>query len=247
MRPGKERLRVRIFSDSDLSGARVNEALLQLRSCFRLHEDLEPFYRYCRTYPEYRWISRSGAGRLLRAPNAFEDAIKMICTTNCSWSLTESMIGNLVTSLGASSSNGLHAFPTPERIASVSDAFMRKEIRAGYRSPYLIDLAESVASGKLNIESWRNWPHSTEALFQTMRGVKGIGAYAAGNLLKLAGRYDYLGLDSWVRSRYYALNHNGRRVSDRTIERRYAAHGEWRGLLIWLEMTQHWFKNKFPF
>jgi len=78
-----------------------------------------------------------------------------------------------------------------------------------------------------------------------MRTVKGIGPYAAGNLLKLVGRYDYLGLDSWVRSKYFELHHDGSRVKDSTIERRYERYGRWRGLFFWLEMTRYWHDGKF--
>jgi 3-methyladenine DNA glycosylase/8-oxoguanine DNA glycosylase len=246
VREQAEFLRVMYSSRATLTKFQRDEANRLVRSCLRLDEQFDSFYRYVGVHPQFRWIARAGAGRMLRAPSVFEDAVKMICTTNCSWTLTESMVANLVRKLGDTFDEGRSAFPTPAQLASVSETFVRKEIRAGYRAPYLIELAERVASGNLDIESWRASPLSTADLFRQMQRVKGIGAYAAGNLLKLAGRYDYLGLDSWVRAQYYSLYHHGRRVSDRTIERRYAAHGEWRGLLFWLEMTKHWFSNKFP-
>ena len=99
--------------------------------------------------------------------------------------------------------------PTPEAIASSSEHILRKEIKAGYRSPYLLELAKRVASGKLDLEAWRSSPLTTKELFEEMRGVKGVGPYAAGNIMRLVGRYDYLGLDSWVRSKYYELHRNG--------------------------------------
>jgi hypothetical protein len=63
--------------------------------------------------------------------------------------------------------------------------------------------------------------------------------------MRLVGRYDYLGLDSWVRSKYYELHHNGRKVKDSTIERHYVQYGKWRGLFFWLEMTRYWHDDKF--
>jgi hypothetical protein len=78
-----------------------------------------------------------------------------------------------------------------------------------------------------------------------MRTVKGIGPYAAGNILKLTGRYDYLGLDSWVRTQYAGLRRGGRRVKDSTIEKDYTQFGRWRGLFFWLEMTRTWHGDKF--
>ena len=81
---------------------------------------------------------------------------------------------------------------------------------------------------------------TSDRLFREMRSVRGIGPYAAGNLMKLAGHYDELGLDSWVRGKYYELYHKGRKVKDSTIERNYRHLGKWRGLFFWLEMTRDW-------
>jgi len=153
-------------------------------------------------------------------------------------------VRNLVEHLGEGF-NGASTFPAPDAIAASSERFLRQTIKAGYRAPYLLELANRVASGKLDLESWRSSGEPTVELFKQMREVKGIGPYAAGNLMKLVGRYEYLGLDSWVRTRYYELHHNGRTVRDSTIERHYASFGEWRGLFFWLEMTRHWHDDKF--
>jgi N-glycosylase/DNA lyase len=187
------------------------------------------------------------AGRMLRAPSVFEDVVKMICTTNCSWALTTIMVENLVGELGRPFDDSHKSFPSPETLARTSEQFLRKTIRAGYRSPFLLEFAEKVANGKLNVESWRSSELSTGVLFKELRSIKGVGEYAAGNILKLLGRYDYLGLDSWVRGKYYELYHSGRKVSDRTIEQRYKAYSKWRGLFFWMEMTKDWYNHKFPF
>ena len=219
----------------------------QIASCLRLTEDYSNFYREVKRFSKYRWIAKAKAGRMLRAPSVFEDVVKMICTTNCSWSLTETMIENLVGELGKPFDDSQKSFPPSEVIAGTTEQFLRKTIRAGYRSPFLLEFAEKVANGKLNVESWRSSELSTGVLFKELRSIKGVGEYAAGNILKLLGRYDYLGLDSWVRGRYYELYHCGRKVSDRTIERKYKAYGKWRGLFFWMEMTKHWYDHKFPF
>lgn len=246
MKPLKNRLRIEARSASPLTNDQRRETQGLLSTCLRLEEDFSPFHAEARRYPQYRWIARSSVGRLLRAPGVFEDLIKMMCTTNCSWSLTTIMVHNLIGELGGKLSDGLQAFPTPEAIAGVSEKFMRKTVRAGYRSPHLIECAERVASGELDVESWRTSALSTEDLLKVVMDVKGIGPYAAGNILRLLGHYNHLALDSWVRSRYAELHHNGRKVSDRTIERAYRQYGRWRGLFFWLEMTRSWFDKKFP-
>jgi 3-methyladenine DNA glycosylase/8-oxoguanine DNA glycosylase len=218
----------------------------QARTCLRLDEDFRPFHREVRRYPAHRWMATSGAGRLLRSPTVFEDAVKMICTTNCTWALTTLMTTNLVQAAGTPSPDGGSTFPAAGAIAQLGERFLRQEVKAGYRAPYIIALAEAVATGKLDVESWRHSPLSTDQLFREMQKVKGIGVYAAGNLLKLVGRYDYLGLDSRVRTRYYALHRRGRKVKDSTLEHDYEQFGQWRGLVFWLEMTKEWQPDKFP-
>jgi len=227
-------------SREPLSPRQRSEIRRQLRTCLRMDENFAEFHAEARRHPEYRWIARSHAGRLLRTPTMFEDVVKMICTTNCTWALTTLMITNLVRNAGARLADGLSAFPEPAAIAAMTEREMRSSIKAGYRSPYLIELAQRVASGELAIESWRNSDLPTDLLFKEMRSVKGIGPYAAGNLLKLAGRYDELGLDSWVRAQFFKMHRNGRRVKDATINRHYAPLGKWRGLFFWMEMTKTW-------
>jgi 3-methyladenine DNA glycosylase/8-oxoguanine DNA glycosylase len=247
MRDAGDKIAVLVRSGSALAGDQKSRIKHQLKACLRLDEAMSKFYAEAQRSPRFRWIPKAGAGRMLRSPTVFEDVVKMICTTNCSWSLTEAMVLNFTVQLGKSFEDGKFSFPTPDAIAGKSDAFLRKHIRSGYRSPYLLELAENVASGRLDLESWRSSSLPTEDLFKTVRSVKGMGDYAAGNILKLLGRYDYLGLDSWVRSRFYELHANGRKVKDSTIEKHYAPFGKYRGLFFWLEMTRHWYKHKFPF
>jgi N-glycosylase/DNA lyase len=237
---------VKIQSSKKLYTGQLAEIKARLRACLRMDEEMHEFYEEAERHKQYRWIPKMGAGRMLRAPTVFEDVVKMICTTNCSWSLTEAMVGNLTTKLGKHFDDGRYSFPTPESIAGVTETFMRKTIRTGYRSPYLLELAERVASGKLDIETWRTMELPTDELFNHVKSVKGMGDYAAGNILKLLGRYDYLGLDSWVRGKYYELHRKGRKVSDKTIEKHYKPFGKWKGLFFWLEMTKEWYDKKFP-
>ena len=234
-----------IAAHARLGDRRLRETTDQIRNCLRVDEDFAPFHQEARKYPEFRWMARSGAGRLLRAPSAFEDVVKMICTTNCTWALTTLMVRNLVLIFGEPFNDSLHAFPTPESLAGSSERTLRKDVKAGYRSPYILELAEKVASRRLDVEAWRSSPKSTGELFEDMCTVKGLGPYAVGNIMKLMGRYDYLGLDSWVRSQFYTLHHGGRKVKDSTIERHYGKYGKWRGLFFWLEMTRRWHDDKF--
>lgn len=243
----KGKISVALSCQATLSADQRAEVRNFLSQCLRIKEDFSEFYREAARHPGSRWIPKTGAGRLLRSPTVFEDVVKMICTTNCSWSLTETMVRNLSTLLGKNFWDGNFAFPTPASIAGATEAYLRKNVRTGYRSPYLLEFAAAVADGKLDVEGWRSSPLATDQLFEQAKTVKGMGDYAAGNILKLLGRYDYLGLDSWVRGKFFELHSRGRKVKDSTIEKHYASLGKWRGLFFWLEMTRYWYDHKFPF
>lgn len=210
------------------------------RHILRLDEPFGVFYESLSGNDFFNWVSAKGAGRLLRSPTVYEDLVKTICTTNCSWGLTKNMVVNLVSLLGERSDSGKNAFPTAESMAEVKESFYRDEVRAGYRSPYLSELAEAVASGKVDPEKWLTSPLSTPELKKEIKDVKGIGDYAAENLLKLLGRYDGLALDSWLRSQFYKKHNKNKRCSDKKIAARYSKYGEWQGLVLWCDMTEGW-------
>jgi 3-methyladenine DNA glycosylase/8-oxoguanine DNA glycosylase len=214
-----------------------------VRHMFRLDDDMKIFYEAVADDRDFNWIIREGAGRLLRSPTVYEDLVKTICTTNCSWALTTKMVEGMVKHLGRETpEDGRRAFPTPEAMAAEPESFYRDTVRAGYRAGYFKELAERVASGELDVEGWLTSELSTAELKREMKRVKGVGEYAADNLLKLLGRYDCLALDSWVRATFSRLHNKGRAASDSKIARHYARFRQWRGLALWCDMTRDWIK-----
>jgi len=213
-----------------------------IRHILRFDDDLRDFYRTLAGDERLSWIAAVNAGRLLRSPTVWEDLVKTICTTNCSWSLTKKMISNLIENLGDAAADGRKAFPSADKMASQPVAFYRDQMRAGYRSPYFVELADAAASGKLDVESWMHSELPTPELKKELKKVKGVGDYAAENLLKLLGRFDGLALDSWLRGQFYKTHNKGRVCKDKKIEKFYSRFGDWQGLAIWCDMTESWFK-----
>ena len=239
---GKRSLEVSV---SRSVGPRAIEKIARdVRHMLRLDDDMSGFYSFVANDPDFSWVSGSGAGRLLRAPTVFEDLVKMICTTNCSWALTDKMINSVVDALGREASRGRRAFPSAGTMASMSEKFYRDEVRSGYRAPYLKELAERVAGGEIDVESWLTIELPTSELKREMKRVKGVGDYAAENMLKLVGRYDGLALDSWVRGKFARMHNGARKTSDKKIERYYSRYGKWRGLALWCDMTRDWLEDE---
>jgi N-glycosylase/DNA lyase len=232
-----------IVTSQKLGRQAIEQISHDVRHMLRFDDDLTDFYKLVNRDDNFMWISKFGAGRLLRAPTVFEDLIKMICTTNCSWSLTDKMVNALVEALGNKTSDGQYAFPTPAAMASQSISFYQTEVRAGYRAPYLSELAYRVASRELDVEGWLSSELPVAELKREMLKVKGVGPYAAENMLRLVGRYDGLALDSWVRGKFARTHNRGRAASDRKIERHYARFGAWKGLALWCDMTRDWHES----
>jgi N-glycosylase/DNA lyase len=200
--------------------------------------------------PDLAWATH-GAGRLLRSPTVFEDVVKTVCTTNCAWSATERMVGVLVGRLGepapGAPQDGVagRAFPTPEAMAAAGEDFYAAVARAGYRGPYLREIARRVASAELDLEELLLAGRDElpdEEVERRLLGLPGVGPYAAAHVMLLLGRHSRLVLDSWTRPKYARLlgRPAGKLVADATIARRFRRYREHAGLAFWLVLTRDW-------
>jgi N-glycosylase/DNA lyase len=234
-RPGRAKLEVLSGPTTTPEGRRL---VTSVRRMFRLEEDLSGFYAQIAADEELAWAV-VGAGRMLRSPTVFEDVVKTVCTTNCTWSATERMVGALVAELGREGTNG-NTFPSPSVMADADESFYRDVARAGYRGAYLRALAASVADGSVDLEALADDGElPDEEVERRLLALPGVGPYAAAHVMLLIGRYSRLILDSWTRPTYASLR-GKKTVADRTIERRFRRYGRFSGLAFWLFLTRDW-------
>lgn len=234
------RVKVHLESERRLSSDEIMEAKAQVASCLRLDEGYSEFYALCSKDDQFHWVRKLAAGRLLRAPTVFEDVVKTLCTTNCTWAFTTVMAANLCRALGTSFDSGLHAFPTPAQMARTTVSHLRRNARTGYRSPYLLNLARRVATGELSLEEWRKTDRTTEQLRTEIQAVQGIGPYGTAYILNWVGRFECLTIDRWMRKKFYEKHCGGKPVSDDVITEHYEKFGKWSGLFFWVDMTREW-------
>ena len=226
-------------------GTRTKDAVRAVVArMLNLDENLAPLYEVAAKDPKLSWVT-AGAGRMFRSPTVFEDVAKTICTTNTTWSATVRMVTALVDHLGEPSV-GKHgrAFPTPAAMASASEAFYKDVVKAGYRGVYLRTVAADVAAGSVDLESLRDTPAEElpdKEVLARLLALPGVGPYAAAHVMMLLGRHSLLILDSWTRPKYASLN--GRKATDRQIERRFARYGPYAGLAFWLYLTKDWVED----
>ena len=217
------------------------ELAAQVRFMLRLDEDLSGFYAVAAADPALAWTT-AGAGRMLRSPTVFEDVVKTICTTNCTWAATVRMVSALVSELGAPAIGdpARRAFPSPAAMARAGEDFYREHARAGYRGAYLRALAAEVAEGRLDLQALDDPALPDAEVAQRLLALDGVGPYAMAHVMMLLGRYRRLILDSWTRPTYRRLS--GRpRVTDKGIERAFRRYRQFAGLAFWLTLTEPWF------
>jgi 3-methyladenine DNA glycosylase/8-oxoguanine DNA glycosylase len=239
--------KLRIDTLAGRVGVRAAEALAAtVAHMFRLDEDLSGFYAVACEDDELSWCAH-GAGRMLRSPTVFEDVVKTICTTNTAWSGTRKMTKALVENLGVQAPGGGRTFPSADAMAQVDESFYRDVIRAGYRGPYLKQLASDVAAGVIDLEALNDPALPADEVATRLLELPGVGPYAAAHvMLTSLGRYSRLVLDSWTRPTYRTLSGARRALKDATIERRFKRYGEWAGLAFWLYLTRNWVEDGLP-
>jgi 3-methyladenine DNA glycosylase/8-oxoguanine DNA glycosylase len=200
-----------------------------------LEQDLTDFYNLARLEPKLVKMVERQAGRVLRSSTLFEDIIRTILTTNTLWKHTLRMCHELTSRYGepVPADPEQHAFPTPERLAQVDEPTLREECRMGYRAPYVNELAQRVVSGGLDLEGLKSSSLPSSDLRKELMGIKGIGGYAAANLLMLLGRYDYVPVDTWALRMVSMEFFNGEKVTPKQVFSSFEKWGKWQGLAYW--------------
>lgn len=222
-------------SDDALAPEEAAEAAATITWMFGLEQDLAPFYAVARQEPKLAAAAAGAKGRILRSATLFEDVVKTILTTNTAWSSTKRMVANIVNLFGdpLPADPARRAFPQPASIAASDEATLRQEARLGYRAPAVLALARSVAGGALDLEVLRAGGLPTPELRKRLLAIKGVGPYAAANLLMLLGRYDAIPIDSWALTVVSKEWHGGAAIGPAEVEAAFTRWGPFKGLAYW--------------
>ena len=226
---------VSVEVDGHLSEAERQEVVHKVEWMLGLDQDLSSFYALARQEPKLAHVEERAQGRILRSPTLFEDTVKTILTTNANWAGTIRMVEALVSQFGAPlpSDAARHAFASPGRLAATDEETLRSSARLGYRAPYVLGLARCVASGAFDLEVLKMADLPTAELRERLLAIKGVGEYAAANLLMLLGRYDYVPVDSWALKLVSHEWYGGESVGPGEVKGAFERWGEWQGLAYW--------------
>jgi len=226
---------VSVETNEKLTKAETRELTDAVTWMLGLEMDFSAFYTTAKNEPKLAHVEQKAYGRVLRSPTFFEDVLKTILTTNTLWAATKRMNQNLINQYGPllDGDSERRAFPNPDEIAASSPEVLREAVRVGYRAPSIHELAVRVASGELDVESFKTSDLPTLELRKELLKIKGVGPYAAANLLLILGRGDFIPVDSWalklVSHEWYA----GEPVTPKQVEEHFEKWGKFKGLAYW--------------
>ncbi|MBN1479607.1 hypothetical protein JXA70_04995 [candidate division KSB1 bacterium] len=214
----------------------VKEEIEQkFRYVFNLDLDLADYYQLCANDESLVKVPERGIGRLMRAESLWEDLFKSICGTNVQWKQAVKMIHNIATIGDAVADTDFHRFPTAEQILSAGDPFLKETGRVGYRSPYLLDLAERFVAGEAKATHVEGGKLAAGEMKTYFLGFKGIGPTTARYLMALYGHYEEMAIDSLVVNYMKQHHFNGVTPTPQQIVNHYARFGRWSYLAYWME------------
>ena len=233
-----------VCSKRPLPTSQVDEVRDFVPRMLRLDEDLSEFWGMCSTTPRMSWVARRRAGRILRCPTVFEDLLKLLFTTNCSWSATKLMTSRLVDALGKEAPSGRRAFPSAAVCAKQGESFYRDVVRTGYRAKSCIELARLFADGEIDEEWFTDRSLPLDVVRERLLALPGFGPYAAGQAMRTLGHYKDLALDSWCRNKLAEMAGRKKPPSDKAVARRYAEFDPFDGLALWMDLSADWHASR---
>lgn len=140
--------------------------------------------------------SYAGGIRILNQ-EPFEALITFIISQNNNIARIKGIVQRLCKNFGEEIENGYYAFPTPQRLSALT-ADDLAPIRAGFRHRYIIDAAQRVHSGEIDLQKLRTFDY--EQAQKELMKITGVGVKVADCVL-LYGlhRLESFPLDVWMK------------------------------------------------
>ncbi len=232
-------LQVHLMAASTPLDAAAREALVQqVEHVLAIETDMRPFYTYARLHPELWSLVDALRGlRMIRAASVFEALVCVIMEQHIAWSAALKAQRHLVEWGGQRITHegvAYYAFPTANQLAAADPADLQQVTRQTHkRIAAVLEVAQAVASGTLDLEALYDLPHSQA--YQRLMALRGVGHWTAANVLaRTQGRYAYIpDADAALQAaalRFFipqAEQGARKRLSQRETRTVFAAYGEY--------------------
>lgn len=178
------------------------------------HADYENFWkRYLDFDRDYSKIKKAvsindtmvksvefGKGIRILRQDFFETLISFIISQRSSIPKIKSCVDKLCTLYGKEiqfKGKVFHAFPTAEKIASLSEEEIRS-LGVGYRAPYILKAAQAVVNGEINADGLEAM--DTQSAREKLLSLYGVGDKVCDCVLLFSlGKFDLFPADVWIK------------------------------------------------
>jgi DNA-3-methyladenine glycosylase II len=229
------KLTVELKSDSVITEEDKKTAENTVKALFSLDLDLNPFYETVKDDKIMARLTRELWGlKNPTTPTVFEALVDSIVEQQISLKVANSLERRLIKKFGdpLSLESALYfAYPTPQRLASVSIDEFRQCGLSFRKSEYIKEASRLITEGKLNLDKLKNC-ESSEQIISELDKIKGVGVWTAEfTMLRGMRRLEALPADDLglrrVISRYYR---DGKVISSAEARRIAEGWGAWKGL-----------------
>ena len=184
----KSILQVNILPKICLTHCRILEE--RIRRALSFDFSINDFIKYSsKLSKEINSAVLKGYSYFLRSFTPFEDAVKTLITTNCSWGYTKNISHSLCLHLGKKAFDDTYSFPSLKRLKDLTEIDFRR-LGLGYRSNYLVSLCHNFLLSKSTPQNWL-----------------GFGNYASAHFSFLCGSFEQVPVDREV-CRYLKIPYN---------------------------------------
>ena len=91
----------------------------------------------------------------------------------------------------------IYAFPTAVQLEKATEEELR-ECKLGYRAPYIVDAAEKISSGSIDLDDL--YHRSDKKTFETLKMISGVGDKVSNCICLFAyGRTRLAPVDTWIK------------------------------------------------
>jgi DNA-3-methyladenine glycosylase II len=231
----KPKVAVELKSDSAITGEDTKKAENMATSLFSLDLDLKPFYETVKNDKIIAHLTRKLWGlKSPTTPTVFEALVDSIVEQQISLKVANSLENRVIKKFGESldlDGSVYFAYPTPQRLASVSIEEFRQCGLSYRKAEYIKGASQLITDGKLNLEKLKNY-ESSEKIIRELDRIRGIGVWTA-ELTMLRGmqRLEALPADDLGLRRVISRYYRDRKVISSAEARQIAeSWGEWKGL-----------------
>jgi DNA-3-methyladenine glycosylase II len=231
----KPEVSAELKSDKAITEEDKKKAEDTVKALFSLDLDLKPFYETVKDDKVMACLTRKLWGlKSPTTPTVFEALVDAVVEQQISMKVATSIENRIVKNFGDIldlEGDVYYAYPTPQRLASVSTEELRQCGLSFRKGEYIKGASTLIAEGKLDLEKLRNY-ESSEQIIKELDEIRGIGVWTA-EFTMLRGMQrlealpaDDLGLRRDI-SRYYR---DGKVISGAEARRIAEDWGHWKGL-----------------